>query len=536
MTEAPLPPLPELAERHFGRALAAAAHDQPNKTALVFPKADVSFTFSELLAGGQRIAGGYRAAGIDRGGRVGIMLANRPEYVLAWYGCVFSGTVDVAIHHGMVGDILVHEMTVAQVEAVVCDAHGLDALRAVMHRLPALRLVIAIGRVDARDVPVPIIAFERLGDGDPLDDRAAPTDISSIRYTSGTTGPAKAVGLTMSHMTTFAHNVNWITGMGPNDRVYTAFPLHHSFASVLGVAGAIEQQATCIVDTAFSASRYLSNLRELGATIGHILPPQIPMLEVQPATPQDLEHDCRVLFTAFTNPEFEERFGVRLIQNYAMTEGGSIAFMPPGEPNRPGSLGRTNPIFELRIVDEEDQPVPAGTEGEIVWRPKVPHVMMDSYVGDPGATVAAWRGLWFHTSDRGRLDEDGFLYFFGRTGEQIRRKGVNIAAYHIEEAARQLPGVVEAVAIPVPSEVGESEIKLCIEVDGTTQLDAAEVHAALHDHLPKEMVPRYLEFRDSLPRTPTFKISRRDLQEEGESGITPATIDMDRGRATRPAP
>lgn len=525
-------PLPPLEDRNFGEHLIESARRRPDEPALTFPAHDVSWTYSELLDQSRAMSAGLQRLGVAPGTRVAIMLSNGPEYVLAWYGCIFAGAVDVAVHYGISGEMLVHEFSVAAVTVAICDTQGVEALRPVLDRLPELERMISVDGAAPGDANVTPFADVADCRPDASDRLLSPTDLASIRYTSGTSGPAKAVGLTMSHMTVFASHFNWLTELTENDRIYTAFPLHHSFASVLGVVSSIQVGSHCIVDGSFSASRYMENLRRHRATIGHILPPQIPMLEAQPTSAADTDHECRVMFTAFTNPGFEQRFNIRLIQNYAMTEGGTMAFVDPGETNRESSMGRVNPMFDMRIVDENDEEVPVGEEGEIVWRPRSPHIMMHEYVGDPMATVRAWRGLWFHTSDRGRIDSDGYLYFFGRTGEQIRRKGVNIAAFHIEEVARQIDGVVEAVAIAVPAEVGESEIKLCVEVGPGSQLTGKQVHEHCAAHLPREMVPRYIEMRDSLPRTPTFKVFRKGLLAEGDNGITDTTVDFDLPRTS----
>ena len=183
----------------------------------------------------------------------------------------------------------------------------------------------------------------------------------------------------------------------------------------------------------------------------------------------------------------------------------------------------------MQVVDQNGEPLAAGQEGELVWRPRMPHLMFAGYFGDPVATVNAMRDLWFHPGDLVRFDEDGYLYLVGRIGDQIRRKGVNIPAESIEEVARHCPGVVEAAAIAVPSELGESEVKLCVLcVEPVPSLQL--LVEFLSQNLPRSMVPRFVEFRSELPRTDTHKIAKHLLRGEGLAGITPTTIDLERDR------
>jgi crotonobetaine/carnitine-CoA ligase len=152
--------------------------------------------------------------------------------------------------------------------------------------------------------------------------------------------------------------------------------------------------------------------------------------------------------------------------------------------------------------------------------------MMPEYYGDPAATVAAWRNLWFHSGDLGRMDDDGYLYLLGRMGDQIRRKGVNIAAEDVEAAAREFDEILDAAAIAVPSELTESEVKLCV-VPRSLRFDLSLFYEHLRGALPAEMVPRYIEVRDSLPRTDTHKIAKAVLRSEGDRGLTPGTVDLE---------
>jgi crotonobetaine/carnitine-CoA ligase len=515
-------------ERLLSSMLLRAEEARPDAEALVFAQSGTRWTYREFAADARRAAGGLRAAGIEPGDRLGIMLANRPEFVLAWYGSLFAGAVDAAINHGLVGDMLAHELRVASVKAVVCDGESAPALQAVAHLVPTLELLISLDGVPANPGgPLPTVAFADVVAGPELCEPATdPYALVSIRYTSGTTGHPKAVGMRHSHMAAFSRHCNWLLGMGEDDRLYTCYPLHHTFASMLGVVCSFQMGACCVVDERFSGSRYWEQIRRFDATRAQIIYPLIPILMAQPESPLDREHRCSRLWTGFSTPEFEQRFNTTLVPHYAMSEGCIMVYDLPGQENDRGAAGKVSPLFDVQVCDDDGMPLPAGEEGEILWRPRIPGLMMAGYIGNPEVTVESWTDLWFHSGDRGRFDEDGYMFFLGRTSEAIRRKGVNIPVASVEEAAKKLEGVVEAVAIAVPSALGESEVKLCVVCAGAPP-EASELAAFLRQHLPREYIPRYIEFRDDVPRTSTFKILRRELQQEGDRGITERTVDLE---------
>ena len=344
----------------------------------------------------------------------------------------------------------------------------------------------------------------------------------SIRFTSGTTGPSKAATLTVSQVSVYADYLVQLLRYESGDRIYAPFPLHHHLASVMGVMGSLRAGGSCIVDRQFSARKFWPTCVEYDATLGLILTPVVNILMKAPEAQTDRMHKVRAFYVAKPNREFEQRFGSSLVCAYALTEGSVLAYMTETSVNEESTcVGKINSHYEVQIFDEADQPVACGTQGEIVFRPKHPFTTMQSYYANPEATVKATGNLWFHTGDLGKIDDRGFLHFFERMGDTIRRRGVNISAYHIEEIALGYPGVAEAVAVGVPSSVGEYEIKLCVVPQPGALIHPRALIEWLCLQLPQAMVPRYFEARTSLPRTITEKIIKRELKEEG---ITPQTI------------
>ncbi len=169
----------------------------------------------------------------------------------------------------------------------------------------------------------------------------------------------------------------------------------------------------------------------------------------------------------------------------------------------------------MAIVDDEDQPVAVGTPGELVFRPRLPWLMMQGYVGRPEATADATRNLWFHSGDIGRQDDDGYVYFIDRRKERIRRLGENISSFDVESLVSAHPEVRECAALAHPAALGEDDVRIIVVAAEETALTAAALYDWLTGVMPKYMLPRYIEFTRELPRTPTNKIEKHKLKDAG---------------------
>jgi crotonobetaine/carnitine-CoA ligase len=257
--------------------------------------------------------------------------------------------------------------------------------------------------------------------------------------------------------------------------------------------------------------------------------PMIEMIFAMPPSEKDRTHAMRRLMCCplpkGIGPAFEERFGLRGVEMWGMTEIGCPLWTDLDGPRPSGTCGRLiEDWYELQIVDPEtDMALETGQTGEIVVRPKKPFTTMLGYLGRPEATVEAWRNLWFHTGDAAYRNADGFYFFVDRIRDRIRRRAENISSYDIEAAAQTYPGILEVAAVGVPSGMeGDDDIKLCIVAQAGIDIDPAAVIQFLFNTLPHFMVPRYIEVLQAMPRTPTNKIRKREL---AEAGIDNATWD-----------
>jgi crotonobetaine/carnitine-CoA ligase len=218
---------------------------------------------------------------------------------------------------------------------------------------------------------------------------------------------------------------------------------------------------------------------------------------------------------------FAEHFSVRVVsQYYGSTE---MIPMPPdlGQAERPGSCGRPGPGYVCDVVDEEGYPVPAGVVGELVVRPRLPEGMMLGYLDMPEATLEAFRGLWFHTGDAMRRDDEGFYYLEGRLADFVRNRGENIAAHEVEALVEEHPAVVAAAAVGEPDEWGEERLVLYVEprhgADAGAVIGVVTAHCAAV--LPEFMRPYEVVVVPELPRNALGRVEKRRLARPGRSDL-----------------
>ena len=251
-----------------------------------------------------------------------------------------------------------------------------------------------------------------------------------------------------------------------------------------------------------------------------------------PPTPADRDHAVRMMHGAAGIPiprraEFEERFGLRLVTGFAMTETGHFSTTSPDDPRRFEASGRPVPQFDVAIVDDDDAPVPAGSVGELVVRPRRPNAMMTGYHDDPVATLTAFRNLWFHTGDLARFDDEGYLHWVDRKKDAIRRRGEMISSTELERAMLEHPAVAECAAFGVPADLGEEDVKVVVVARDGAAIDEHELAAFCAGRLPDFAVPRYVEVVDELPKGSTHKVEKTKLRAREPSA---GTVDVLRPR------
>jgi crotonobetaine/carnitine-CoA ligase len=224
--------------------------------------------------------------------------------------------------------------------------------------------------------------------------------------------------------------------------------------------------------------------------------------------------------------KLKERFSIDTFSGaFGLTEASLISWQPPGVVNKPNAAGIANrEYFDVRIFDDDEREVGPNVEGEIVIRPKRPEVMFEGYWGRPDATVETSRNWWYHTGDIGKVDEESFLFFVDRKADYLRRRGENISSFEVERVLMGHGDLADVAVHAVLSEMTEDDLKITATLAAGSTLTEADLFRWCIDELPYFALPRYIEFRAELPRSPVGRVLKRDLRTEG---VTDATWDAD---------
>ncbi|MBM3345225.1 MAG: AMP-binding protein [Betaproteobacteria bacterium] len=494
-------------------------------------------TYRQLHEKALRWAGGLARLGVKRGDTVLVMLPNGFDAIVAWLAISHSGAMEVPVNTGYRGRILEYIINNSTAKVMItctqflervdfvadgiegdATSTGLALLEQVLvtdHAAPPRgRLKSVQSAAATLDDAVPVTA------GD-----LAHHDIATIVYTSGTTGPSKGVMMPWAQCHAMSTGCIPLDDMGMDDAWYSPFPLFHMSGKLAVYASALFN-GRVVLREAFSTRDFWPEVRKYGCTASLLIGTTMTFVASQPPSPEDRNHPLRNVLMAPmpADPEaFMRRFGVRICQVFNMTEI-SCPIWTRWE-LKGKSCGRLREGYEVRIVDARDEAVPVGEVGEIIVRASQPWLLNAGYYRMPEKTVEAWRNGWFHTGDAGYVDAEGWYYFVDRKKDAIRRRGENISSMELEAMVCACPGVQEAAAVGVPSELGEDEVKVAITVRPGSDFTPQKLIEYLIPRVPRFMVPRYVEVMAALPKTPTEKVRKQELR---DAGVTAATWDREK--------
>jgi crotonobetaine/carnitine-CoA ligase len=510
----------------LGDILRARAETHRTETFLKFRDGEI--TYGEVDTMADRVGQGLAALGVGRGDHVGVMLPNCPDIVYVIFALARLGAVAVPVNTDYRGELLRHVLDGSDTSTLIIDEAYAGRLPAVAARVPGLNRVVVRGSTTLDGLGKPAVDMSGLlGYGaDPVTSPVTFADPQAIMYTSGTTGPSKGAMVPHALALTCAwDSLDFLDRWGKT--IYCPLPLFHAAGLWDGMMSALLGGGSIAVVERFSASRFWDDVRTFDAQVCMSVFSMIPILLNRPPTPYDKDHPLRTFYMgkSILDEPLRKRFGVRSVETYTSTEVGIATASPYGE-WRLGSCGQAHDKrFEVAVVDELDRQVGPGEPGELVVRPRQPYVITTGYYDSPAATARCFRNMWFHTGDRVWRDEEGYFFFLDRMKDAIRRRGENISAFDLECEINLHPSVLECAAIGVPSELEDEDVKLSVVLQPDAALAAEELVAYCEERLPRSMVPRYVEFVDALPRTPTDKIAKYRLREQGDHGVTPGTWD-----------
>jgi long-chain acyl-CoA synthetase len=493
--------------------LSKSAENFGEKAAIVWN--DKEYSFKDLDSMSNKFAHALLEKGLTKGDRVCIFMQNSPEFVVSHFGIIKAGCITVPLNVMYRKRELVHMVNDSGATVMVTSEGNLPYVLEVRNDLKSLREII----VTSSNLPEGCLSFYRLlenGVDKPTDVRNADDDVAVICYTSGTTGSAKGAMITHSNFISNISTLSQLWELTDRDKLMMALPMFHVHGLGIAVHGMVYCGYTMVLLERFDAKKVMEGIEKYKCTVFMGVPTMyIKLLELD-----DCKYDLSSmrLWTVGSAPmpvdameKFKERYGFELLERYGMTETAVvIASNPLKGKRKPGSVGLPIPGVEVKIVDDEDNPLPVNEVGEIVVRG--PNVMK-GYWNRPQETEEAFRNGWFHTGDLGKIDEEGYLHIVGRKKEMIISGGFKVFPREVEEVLHTHPKVKEVAVVGIPDPVrGESVKAYIVLKDGTTATEK-ELDEYCRNNLAAFKVPRIYEFVSSIPRTPSGKILNRLLSQ-----------------------
>ena len=492
---------------------------------------DGTATFGAAAGHVARLAQRLHDTDVRRGDLVVVTTRTTPPYLLCWLALASLGAVTVPTDPagtaselaGLVGQVGPRLLITDQALRPLVDAADV-----------ADRTALGVASIDD-------LVDDWLADptGAPaLRVDATPDDLAVLIPTSGTTGRSKLVMQTHRAYAMAGEGFPFWMELTAADRLMTSLPLFHINAPAYSVLGSVACGAGLVLLPRFSASGFLDSARRHGATEFNAIGAMLEILMRQPPRPDDADTDLRLCYTGPSPTKewqeaFEQRFGLRVVCGYAMSESpygliwrhGSRPFGTLGSVRQHPTLGVVN---EARVVDEDDKDVQMGETGELLLRNPV---VTPGYWGMPDETATAIVGGWLHTGDLVTVNADDTYTFVARQKEVLRRRGQNLSPAEVEDAIFSHPDVVEVAVVAVPSELTEDEIKAYVVAAPGRTLDFSELRYWTAQRLSAFKVPRFWQAVDALPRTPTSRVAKHRLpaghppEEYDAEAATPNTAD-----------
>ena len=506
---------PNLPWKSLGHLLESAAAEHGEKPLFFFEGEPVSYGDVDRRV--NRVANGLRALGVGKGDRVGVMLPNSVEFPVTWLAIAKLGAVMVPINTRYQEHDLAYILSDSQAGTIVIHDEFLPVLELARSRAGDLEHVVVLG-----DASAGALSFEEMEAGGSQDfviSGVEEDDLINLQYTSGTTGFPKGCMLTHRYWMLFGVQGTEVVGARPDDVDLTVTPFYYMDPQ-WNTALCLVNGIPLVIAPRFSASAFWQMVRDYGVTFFYVLG-AIPHYLLNQEENPDLEqnHKLRVVICSGITPQlhelFERRWNVPWREAFGMTETGFDLAIKYDDASRTGTgaLGDPTPTKEVRVVDPDGNELPAGEAGELVIRGEP---MMLGYWNKPEATAQTIRDGWLHTGDLAVRDEKGDIRLAGRIKDMVRRSGENISATEVESVLMEHDGVAVAAVVPVPDQMRGEEVKAYLLLrEGTAggDVEPAAIIDFARERLAHFKVPRYIEFVDELPRTPSERVEKHKLIE-----------------------
>lgn len=481
-----------------------------------------TLTYAAADEASNRIASSMANYGIGKGDVVATFMYNSIDHATIWLACIKLGAIFASLNVSLAANELVYSLGDTHAKMIVLDHDLIEVYQQARPDFASTPIeVLWRGPEGAGD----FVPFPALLEGENIlpDVALAPNDPMSIIYTGGSTSMPKGVLAPHMHYIAAAERYKDITQSRPDDVHFANSHFFHVGGQQFGLMGPLYCGTTGVMTKWFSVSNYWRIARETGATIIDPIGTMISALLTREPSEDDRNHKVRVGIGIASGQvrgayrdEFETRFGVPLLEVYAMTEVGTLLCSERLHDKTKDSCGKTYGWAEICIVDENETPVPRGQKGQILLRPTATNCFMLEYINKPKETIAAWRNLWYHSGDIGYLDEGGYLHFVGRQAHWVRVRGENVSAFEVEKVLTEHDAIDDCAIVGVPAALGEEDVKAYVQLAEGKSIEPDEIVSFCAERLAYFKVPRFIEFVSEFPRTITKQeIERHDLRDRG---------------------
>ncbi|MDP4997797.1 MAG: long-chain fatty acid--CoA ligase [Saprospiraceae bacterium] len=509
-------------------ALEDSAKRYSNKTALVFN--DTRISYAQLNGAVNQIANGLKDLGIGHGDKVALSCLNLPYFPMVYYGILKVGATVVPLSVLLKKEEVAYHLTDSDAKAYFCfegnavlpmGEEGWEGFQ----KSPTCEHFITITADPAAPSPFGNeLTLGRLmhGRSPQLNYfRTSAEDTAVIIYTSGTTGRPKGAELTHSNLAWNADLCRHLFGFREDDITLTVLPMFHIFGQTCLMNASIMHGITNVLVPRFDAEAVLASIQKEGVSIFAGVPTMYwGLANFSPAEGSvDLEKILSRLRMCVSGgaslpiqvmKDFEAKYGLPIYEGYGMSEGSPVVtFNHPGMERKAGSIGVPVWGVEVMIADDNDEPLPVGEPGQLLYRG---HNVMKGYYNKPEANAETLKGGWLHSGDVAYKDADGYYFIVDRTKDMIIRGGLNVYPREVEELMLEHDAVSLVAVIGVPDDKLGEEIKACVVLKEGKTVEADALIEWTKARIAAYKYPRIVEFRSSLPMNATGKILKRELR------------------------
>lgn len=496
----------------LGSVLISQADRLGDRPFLLFerqPRVVETISWREQADRSRRTAAALRGLGVGTGDRIGVHLTNCPEFYDTWFGAALLGAVIVPTNPLSTADELRYVTEHAGCSLTVSQPEFLDTVT----EAGAPRIVDVTSDWAAGQQPDDWSADDWSAD-------VAPSTVSAVLYTSGTTSRPKGVLVTHGAYLNVGDAVANHLRMRPDDRQLIVLPLFHGNAQYYSTMSAFVTGASLALAPRFSASRWSEQASVLGATISSLFAAPMRMILAQPEDAADSAHSLRLVIyaqslSAAQSKQFERRFAAPILQLYGMTE----TVVPPlinplYEQRDPESIGRPIAGARLRVIDDHGADVPPGQPGELLVYCEPGVTAMVGYLDDAEATRQTLAGGWLHTGDVTVISHNGYFYFVDRAKDMIKRAGENVSCSEVEAVINSHPAVFESAVVGFRDDMRDESLRAFVVRNPGSDVESEDIFAYCVEKLSKFKVPASIAFVAELPRTSVGKIRKHLLRDQ----------------------